>query len=209
MKVSYRNILPALVLVLSFMSANSVMAEETATTIMQRCADKFRKAPALDAQFAIADTSRPISGTLSLSRSRFRMKTPLISIWYDGKTQWTYIDENKEVNITEPTKEELMESNPFEVIANFNSHYKCRKLKSAPGTDIIELMPKSAGQAVSLAKITIDRKTGWPTAINITFSNGNSTSVSIVKINVLKSLPASTFTFDKKAYPVSEIVDLR
>ena len=94
----------------------SAYAEESASTIMQRCADKFKATPALTARFAIANTAKPVSGTFTMSRSRFRLSTPPMSIWYDGKTQWTYIADNKEVNISEPTREELMESNPFEVI---------------------------------------------------------------------------------------------
>lgn len=187
----------------------SAYAEESASTIMQRCADKFKATPALTARFAIANTAKPVSGTFTMSRSRFRLSTPPMSIWYDGKTQWTYIDDNKEVNISEPTREELMESNPFEVITSFNSHYRCRKLKSAAGTNVIELTPKSPGQAIAIAKITISKATGWPTAISVTFDGGNSTSVAIADIKPVESLPAQTFTFDKKEYPNAEIVDLR
>lgn len=196
-------------LVISISSSINASADETAATIMQRCADKFKNAPALAADFAIANSAEPLSGTITLSRSKFNILTPVISIWFDGKTQWTYLTENKEVNITEPTREELMESNPFEIIANFNANYKCRKLKAPLGSEIIELTPKSSGQNISVAKITINKKTGWPTAINVTFSNGNTSSISISKVTPLKSVPAKTFTFDKAAYPVSEIVDLR
>lgn len=203
-------ILSLLALLVVFTSVSfEANADETAAAIMQRCAGKFKNAPALTAEFAIANTAEPLTGTITMSRSKFNILTPVISIWFDGKTQWTYLTENKEVNITEPTHEELMESNPFELLANFNANYKCRKLKAPLGSDMIELTPKASGQSVSVAKITIDKKSGWPTAINVTFSNGNTSSISISKVTLLKSVPAKTFTFDKAAYPASEIVDLR
>lgn len=190
-------------------AAPETKADETAAAIMQRCADKFKNAPAITVNFAIANTAEPLTGTITMSRTKFNILTPAISIWFDGKTQWTYLNENKEVNITEPTREELMESNPFELLANFNAYFKCRKLKAPLGCDLIELTPKAQGQSVSTAKITIDKKSGWPTALNITFANGNTSSISVTKVTPLKSVTNKQFTFDQTAHPTSEIVDLR
>jgi len=207
----YRNYILKSVATIILLVASSLgtYAHESASSIMQHCADKFKNASAIIASFAITDTSQPVIGTLTMSKSRFKMTTPEIFIWYDGKTQWTYIKNDNEVNVTEPTHQELIESNPFEVITNFNSHFKCRKLKSAPGSDTVELTPKQSDAPLSLAKITIDKKSGWPSAITLTFSDSNSISVTITKVTTANSIKDSTFKYDKSAFPTAQIIDLR
>ncbi len=184
-------------------------AADNATAIMQRCAAKFSNAPSVTVNFAIAHSSGADNGTLIMSKKMFKISSPDLSIWFDGTTQWTYMASSKEVNITEPTGEELMESNPFEVISSFGSHFRCRQLKSSPGSDIIELTPGSAGMTIRSAKITISKSTGWPTAMVIAFDGGNTLSVSINKVTVGAAMQAKQFKFDGKAYPGVEIVDLR
>lgn len=184
-------------------------AQETAATIMQRCADKFNNAPSLTLDFAIADAAKPFSGILTISRSKFKLSSDALSIWFDGKTQWAYLVENKEVNISEPTAEELLETNPFEIIRNFSKLYKCRKLKSPSGSNIIELQAKSPDASIKSAKVTISRATGWPTAIFARLDNGKAISVAIKGVKTGKTLPESTFKFNKNDYPTVEIVDLR
>ena len=51
--------------------------------------------------------SQQISGTIVLSANRFYLESSELKVWFDGKTQWAYMKENNEVNITEPTTEEL------------------------------------------------------------------------------------------------------
>lgn len=185
-----------------------VSAQESAAAIMQRCADKIEKMPSATIDFAV-NAAKPYTGILTMSQSKFILKTPALSIWFDGKTQWAYIADNKEVNISEPTPEELLESNPFNIIAQFNKHYTCRRLKDAPGAYIIQLTPKSKDSTISSAKITIDKTSDRPTALLLNFASGHSLAISISNIKTGKTMPASSFKFDKKSYPAAEIIDLR
>lgn len=177
--------------------------------IMDRCAAKFRDAQSVTVDFAIAHSAGSDKGTLTMSKKLFKIVTPAMSIWFDGKTQWTYMTDNNEVNITEPTGEELMESNPFEVISMFGTHFNCRALQSSPGSNIVELTPKNSGMTIASAKITISKSTGWPTAMTIVFDGGNTTSISISKVTVGNALPQSQFRYDSRLHPKAEIIDLR
>ncbi len=184
-------------------------AADSGADIMRRCASKFSDAKSVTVDFAIAHSAGSDNGTLTMSKKLFKVETPALSIWFDGKTQWTYMADNNEVNVTEPTGEELMESNPFEVISLFSSHFNCRKLQSSPSNNIVELTPKTQGMTILSAKISISKSTGWPTAMTIVFDGGNTTSVSISKVTTGNSLPASQFRYDSRTHPNAEIIDLR
>ena len=202
----YRNLILFLLSAISYLS---VSADEPGTAIMKRCAEKFSNAPSVNIEFAIAGADGAANGSLLMSKKLFRITTPDASIWFDGTTQWTYFASANEVNITEPTGEELMESNPFELISSADKNFKCKALKSSASSDIIELTPKHKGMSISSARITINNTTGWPTAMIITFEGGNTTSVSIGKVTVGKAVAASQFKYNPKLYPKAQLVDLR
>ena len=179
------------VMLFLLVSALFAHAADAGTEIMKRCADKFRTAPSVTVDFAVAHNAGQDNGTLTMSKNLFKIATPALSIWYDGTTQWTYLKSNNEVNITEPTGEELMESNPFELINSFANHFK------------------SNDSAISSAKITISKSTGWPTAMVIVFDGGATTSVSIRSVKTGAALGKNVFKFDSKTFSDVEVVDLR
>ena len=197
------------VMLFLLVSALFAHAADAGTEIMKRCADKFRTAPSVTVDFAVAHNAGQDNGTLTMCKDLFKIATPALSIWYDGTTQWTYLKSNNEVNITEPTGEELMESNPFELINSFANHFNCRAMTSSASSDIVELTPKSNDSAISSAKITISKSTGWPTAMVIVFDGGATTSVSIRSVKTGAALVKNVFKFDSKTLPGVEVVDLR
>ncbi|MDE5553703.1 MAG: outer membrane lipoprotein carrier protein LolA, partial [Muribaculaceae bacterium] len=74
---------------------------------------------------------------------------------------------------------------------------------------IVELTPKTNDMAISSAKITISKSTGWPTAMVIVFDGGNTSSVAIRSVKVGPALTKSQFKFDKASLPGVEVIDLR
>ncbi len=196
-------------LLLILLSASIAQAADAGTNIMKRCADKFKAAPSVTVDFMIAHSAGEDHGTLTMCKDLFKIVTPAMSVWYDGTTHWSYLKSNNEVNITEPTGEELMESNPFELISSYASHFDCRALTSSPSSDIVELTPKTNDLSISSAKITISKSTGWPTAMVIVFDGGNTSSVSIQSVKPGPALSKAQFKFDKSSLPGVEVVDLR
>lgn len=206
MKNVLKYLLPAALLLFS-LSAGA-KSPDKATAIMERCAAALAKPAACRIMFTIDDGKGSPQGTLIYSGNRFKMETPAMTIWYDSKNQWTYIHEQNEVNITMPTAEEVAESNPFELIRNFGSNFKCKMIATNATANIIELTPKDKDAAVSSVVLTVKKNDGMPSAMEISFSNG---SVSVIRIKSISSVKVTgnLFTFPQKKYPGVEIVDLR
>ena len=53
------------------------------------------------------------SGTIQLKGEKFVLKASEVITWFDGKTQWSYVVRNDEVNVSNPTQEELQQINPY------------------------------------------------------------------------------------------------
>ncbi len=189
----------------------TALAAGDGSDILSACASRIRSAKGISAEFTMKQSNGgSTAGDLTMSGKKFRLITPQMSVWYNGKDQWSYLSAAGEVNITEPTPEELLETNPFEVIVSYDKRYKCRLLKAEAGYDRVELTPAGKDNAIKSAKIAISRKTGWPVEIKVLFDNGQAADIRIGSVKThTEAIPASVFTFNAKAYPGIDVVDLR
>lgn len=181
-----------------------------AAKVIDSMSKAFQKAGTLSASYTMTSDGHKSSGEMILSGDRFRLTSPQMTIWYDGKTQWTYIHDIREVNITKPTPEELAETNPFVIISMFRNNYSARLIKSAPGSYRIDFTPRNdANPTVRRAIVTVSSSTFMPTDIAITIDGDQTIAVHINSLVQGKNYPLSMFVFNKKSYPKAEIVDLR
>ena len=181
----------------------------TANEVLTNASEKYQKEGSISAQFTLSGVGNSTDGTIIIAGDKFHLSTPLLSIWYNGRTQWTYSAETNEVNITEPTVEELQQVNPFAIINSFRKQFDATLLKSANNKYRIQLTPlKSVNTSISKAIVTLNVATLYPTEIALTIDN-NIITININNIKTIKTIHHKTFVFDEKKYPNAEIIDLR
>ena len=122
-------------------------------------------------------------------------------------TQWTYITSDRELSITEPTAEELMECNPFAIVNHYAKYYNVRAIQGKANT--VELSPKHSGTSIRHATITINPDNNLPDAINVTLANGHTFSVKVSSISRGGNIPQASFVYNKSSHPAATINDLR
>ena len=191
-----------------FFSASDIYAIN-ANEVLTNASEKYQNDGSISAQFTLSGVGNSTDGTITISGDKFHLSTPLLSIWYNGRTQWTYSAETNEVNITEPTVEELQQVNPFAIINSFRMQFNATLLKSANSMYRIQLTPlKSVNTSISKAIVTLNASTLYPNEIALTIDN-NIITIKTKNIKAIKNVPHKTFVFDEKKYPNAEIVDLR
>ncbi|MCM1517940.1 MAG: hypothetical protein NC117_04790 [Pseudoflavonifractor sp.] len=181
----------------------------TADDVLKSAADKYQRLKTISASYSITSGNETAAGTIVTSGDKFHITSPQLTTWYDGRTQWTYSPSSGEVNITEPTAEELQQVNPFAIISAFRKTYLGTMLRSAAGTHKIQLLPVDKRASIRKAVITFDSKSLYPTLIQLTTDNNTTATIKVSGVVAGKKYPASTFVFDKKKYPRAEIIDLR
>lgn len=208
-----RKTLSALLVLLALLAAPCARAEISAAQLLERCADKLREAPSVGARFSVrASDGSDVGGDILMSRERFRMTSPALRVWFDGRTQWTALASTKEVSISEPTSEELLSGNPFAIITGYAGRFNCRMLKAqGAGATVrdVELTPRTPGGDIRKATISIDTRTLWPVRAVIVMSSGATVSASISDCRTGGKPAASAFTFNHSVLPGYELVDLR
>ncbi len=199
-----------LTLLLLLAAALPAFSADNAASVLDKAAQKIRAAKSIKASYSLSSPgSGTTSGTLTLAGDKFVMTSGDMTIWYDGTTQWVYVKADNEVNITEPTAEELQQVNPFVINTTFRQNYNARRLSSAGATKKISLTAKKSTSDIRSATVTISTSTGLPTALSLTMASGQTASIKISSLKTGQQLPVSTFRFPKASYPGAEIVDLR
>lgn len=182
-------------------------AVETAEQILTRSANKIDQAPSLTVKFLLSYQDSRSECMLQVQKNKFRFTAPDVEIWFDGQTQWALNKSDGELSITEPTDEEIMESNPLAIVNNFKAQFNCRRLSGEKNE--IELTAKNKTSNIRKAVITIDQVTELPSKLIVTLSNGRTFSALVSSASIGKALPASLFVYDKNKYPAKTINDLR
>lgn len=199
-----------LALALVFFNASLTFAqsnESQARAILDRTAKVIGKAEGASASFCMSHPSGgTVSGTIAIKGNKFNVRSPQSIVWFNGKTQWTYMKKNNEVNISTPNVTQQQMINPYTFVNLYKNGYKLSSKSSANGNEV-HLVSAKRGKGIQEMYITINKKTYVPSMIKMKHG-GKWYRISISNFSNRKQ-PNSAFTFNSKDYPSAEIIDLR
>ena len=150
------------------------------------------------------------SGSIVMKGEKFYLHSGQIQSWYDGKTQWSYVADTEEVNISHPTQEELQGVNPYFILVNyqdnFDSSYKGMKQHEGKQVHEIILVPKGNDNEQITLRIS---KLNYPIYIKVERNGKSVSEINVRNIQEQQQINDHVFHFNKSLYPNAEIIDLR
>ncbi|MBD5213464.1 MAG: hypothetical protein HDS75_01400 [Bacteroidales bacterium] len=202
-----RKIASFIAIILSF--GLTLSSAETPKSILDKTLSALNAATGYEARFAIVGDEGGSKGEITISGDKFIIKSEGIQIWYDGRTQWSYTEHTGEVNITEPTEEELAEVNPLVILNSDPDVYRLKLRKKDNDSYTIQLTDKTGDLAIAKALITIKSADWLPYSANIETASGDKFAVVLNNIKKLKNISPDVFKFNPKNFPGVEVIDLR
>ena len=151
-------------------------------------------------------TTGNVSGTIAVKGGKFNARTPQAIVWFNGKTQWTYMKKNNEVNISTPTQAQQQMMNPYTFINVYKTGYKMSSAKAGASYEV-HLVAQNQKRSIQEMYVTVNSKTYVPSRVKMKH-NGRWYTVTISNFSAKKQ-PDSLFTFNSKDYPSAEVIDLR
>lgn len=193
--------------------------QSQAKAVLDRTADAFRKAGGVKADFVVKAVTNGLAegaenGTIQLKGEKFVLKTSDVVTWFDGKTQWSYVAKNDEVNVSSPTKEELQQINPYTFLYMYQKgfSYKLGTTKTFRGKAVWEVILTAKDKKQELERVTlfVTKDTYEPLYILLQ-QRGQQTrnEITVTSYQTRQNYADSVFAFDRKQYPGAEIIDLR
>ena len=179
---------------------------QTAKSVLDKAAATVTMKEGVKADFKMTGSMGNTSGSIIIKGKMFHATTPLASIWFDGKTQWTYMKDNDEVNISNPTEAQLQAINPYNFINLYKKGYDAT-LNSSGSSHVVHLTASSADRKIKELFITVDKKSYQPKQVKMLQGK----KWTIFDITNLKKQSASDaqFRFNAKDFPHAEVIDLR
>jgi len=179
---------------------------QTAKSVLDKCAATVTTKDGASASFTMSSAQYGnAQGTIAIKGRMFHSSTSTTSLWFDGKTLWTYIEKNDEVNISTPTEQQLQTLNPYNFINLYKKGYTTTMTSSASTYNVH--LTANNGQKIQEAFVTVDKASYAPLEIKILQANKWTTfTVSNLKAEKLSD---AAFKFDKSKYPDVEVIDLR
>lgn len=191
------------------MSLFDYTAAQNTAKLLDKVSAKLGSAKSVTASCIISTGGNTETALLTMSGRRFRLQSPGLEIWYDGKTQWVYSEQTNEVTITEPTAEELAQTNPLAVIDFFKKNYSETSATAKNGLSRMILKAKGNDLEIRTAEITVNNSTLMPSTIDLKMSNGMKVAITVSNVKTGTALSDATFRYDKKFHPGAEVIDLR
>ena len=202
-----KNLLRVMVTVLfTFHFSLFTTSAQTAKSVLDKAAATITVKDGVKANFKMTASQGGTSGTIWLKGKKFHATTPMAMIWFDGKTQWTYMKNNDEVNISTPTESQLQAINPYNFINLYKNGYDLTLNKS--GNDfIVHLTASSDSKKIKELFISIDKKSYHPKQVKLL--QGKKWTIFDITDLKKESVADSKFRFNAKDFPTAEVIDLR
>lgn len=191
------------------MAFSHVALAQNAVSILDKAASVYRNAGGVKAQFMVSSEGNSSTGLIMLSGQKFfcNMGGGLMT-WFDGKTMWSYVVSNEEVNVTTPTGAELSRINPYAFLSMYKKNYKASMGKSTGLYYEVVLNATDSGSSLRKVVIRISKSSYHPLYIKLV-SRKVVNEITVTGYTDKQKYADSTFRFDSKKYPKAEVIDLR
>lgn len=191
----------------------SAQSDLSAREVLDRAAEAYRSSGGVEISFTVSSDGGESSGNIRLKGDKFVLDAGGLVTWYDGNTQWTYLEQNDEVNVSNPTAEELQTLNPYAWLDMYKHGYSLQLDANTSVAGVYKVVMTTTDlrrQDLQSIVVMIDQSTFYPRLVTMAGNGGR--DVVVIRIDSFSAnhdFPDGMFTFDSSRYPNAEIVDLR
>lgn len=196
----------------------SSLFAQNARSILDRAAEAYNNAGSVAVTFTLdtkddkSQTTYSYEGNAYMKGDKFKIELPDGITWFDGSTQWVYVKDTEEVNVSNPTGEELQAISPSAIFGiykkGFDLAYKGEKRVDGRTVQEIELTPQKKSEFSKII-VQIDKNSNIFSRIILIDRVGVENTLSIKSYKPDQNIADSMFMFSKSEYPDVEVIDLR
>lgn len=184
--------------------------DENATAALQKASKRMDNVRCTVTRIVLDGQKKELAKHTAIVRyhhGKYRLEVDGQEVISDGITIWHWNKQAKEVTITSASDDDMDLLNPGRLVANYAKNFRAKYIRTdSDGAAVIDLQPRSA-QNYHKLRLFIAEKDGTLRRIEMhKFDSGRE----IYDFSGHKfSLPTGSFTFDTKAHPDVEVIDMR
>jgi outer membrane lipoprotein-sorting protein len=206
------------ILLLNFFTSSFAQKDPKAKQVLDAVKQKYKALTAFKANFSVnassptAGTNENFNGEITVKSTKFYLKLPDQQIITDGTTQWTYVKDANEVNITdyEPEPDDITPNKIYEIYeTDYDYSYVEEKVESGKKYHIIDLKPKKLNTQYFKLRLKITSDANSIKSWEIFEKNSNRYLYTITRFATV-SVGDGYFKYNKNSFPNNHKVnDLR
>ena len=185
---------------------STVATAQTAKSVLDKAAAHITVKDGVKANFKMQGGIGNTSGTILIKGKKFQATTPQAIVWFDGKTMWTYMKKNEEVNVSNPTEAQLQAINPYNFINLYKNGYNST-LNNTGNSYVVHLTTTAKDRKIKELFVTIDKQSYRPTQVKLL--QGKIWTIFDITDLSKSKVADSQFRFNAKDFPKAEVIDLR
>jgi len=185
-------------------------AQKTADQVMKHAVDNIKKHNNVEIgiDYKIINQESGINenenGTITIQGDAYKIVLPDQNITSDGKSVWTYMPDNEEVNITEDDGS----MSPLKLVEMYK-HNKTSFSKSDKGKGLRIIEITNSENKAEQITVIVDENKNEIQSFTITDNEGNKHVVTLKEYHYDKTLGKNFFTPTETDYNGAEIIDMR
>ncbi|GAA4315817.1 outer membrane lipoprotein carrier protein LolA [Compostibacter hankyongensis] len=194
-------------------------SDPKAKAILDAASAKFKTYKSIKAGFSLKITTPDNkvmdtkTGTVYLKGKKYKVLLDGQEIYCDGSTTWSYNKDTKEVQISAYTPDNATLT-PDRLFSNFYDKEFLYRLSGSSThrgkpVDVIEMTPLDKSKPFFKVVVQIDKAAKNIVSTEIFEQSGNRYTYEITAFTPNAAMADNSFTFDAKAHPGVEVVDLR
>lgn len=213
-----KKIISVLLVAASLVSFSANAQDAKAKAILDKVSAKFKTMKSLKANFALTmndakgKSKGSKSGSFLMKGNKYRVNMAEQQIICDAKSVWTYLQANKEVQVTsfDPNAQSISPAKLFS--GSYNNEYKSayvgEKTVAGKKVDVIDMTPVSA-KTFKKVTLYVDKASTMISGGIMYDKSGGSYGYTISGVTPNAAVSDADFTFDTKKHPGVEVIDLR
>ena len=204
---------------LVFVNCSFAQYDPKAYEILEAMSKKYKAIPAFEAtiSYTLSNETEKINeevkGKITVKGDMYRLALKEQEVFNNGITVWTYLPEEKEVNIDsfDPAADDNV--NPSKIFEMYKKGYKYLYLQDRTESGVlcqeVDLVPEKKDAKYFKIKMMINKKDKGVQSFTFFEKTGNRYKYNITKFTPNAKIEDTYFTFDPKKYPGVTLNDLR
>lgn len=158
----------------------------------------------------VEGTNNSVTGSIILSKDRYRLEMTDNMIWFNGETSWSYLPAEKEVTIAKPDKKDnSFQAKPSAVFSVYKKGYKVRLLEEKADSYLIDLYPEDINSDHIRIRLNIGKPSLDLKSLEYKYKNGITVILSVNEYDLKQVPDNSAFIFQPDKFKGVEIIDMR
>ena len=215
-KIKYL-LLTVLFIGLNGIKVNAQIDDSKAKTILDGVSAKMKSYTTMKIEFSYTmlntktNVNETKSGTIQIKGNKYHLEVGGQTVFCDGKTVWTYIKDDNEVNINNVSIQDDA-INPTTILNNYSLNYKPKWIKEmidgGKTIEVVDMTPLK-GKSYYKVRLNIDKIAQQITSTIVYDKNGSTYTYTVSKLTSNLTIDDAIFTFTKANYPNVEVNDMR